>query len=517
MGIGAIVSQSGACKPPFWHNVEVINLKIKDENLSLRKKAYILILVPLVFQIIFVAVLAFLLNQAERDVQREAHSRNIAAEANSLLRHFIEAATAVHAYKATRFAGYAASFERVSQQIPDEILVLKRLMLDDPKQQDSLARVEALGRNAVEVLSRAKILISKSNDEISPFEAISIRKDLETNVNQITRELSDLIEEQKALQRKDVHAEERSRWLVVYALLGFVALNILVAIGLASYFNRGTSTRLEVLMDNTSRLARGEKLTPPLAGRDEIGHLDHVFHDMADALEKAARHKQELIAMVSHDLRTPLTSVQASLTLLSEGALGDLTPRVNKEVRVAENNTSRLINLINDLLDIERMEAGKLEMYMIEARVDDIFEQAIDTVGKFAEQQGIAIVAADTNLTVFADADRIVQVLVNLISNAVKFSPRDTTIRLDAMPLNESIIEVTVQDHGRGIPLEQQEAVFQRFQQVSAADAKGRKGTGLGLAICKAIIDGHGGRIGVRSAEGQGSTFFFTLPVKRPT
>lgn len=496
------------------HNVEVINFKIRDENLSLRKKAYILILVPLVFQIAFVAVLAFLLNQAERDVQREAHSRNIAAEANSLLRHFIEAATAVHAYKATKIAAYAANYERVAQQIPDEILVLKRLMLDDPKQKESLARVEAVGNNAVEVLSRAKTLISKTNDEISPVEAMAIRRDLETNVTQITRELSNLIEEQKALQRQDPHAEERSRWLVVYALFGFLALNVLIATGLAAYFNRGTSNRLEVLMDNTARLARGDKLSPPLQGRDEIGHLDNVFHDMADALEKAARHKQELIAMVSHDLRTPLTSVQASLTLLSEGALGELSARVNKEVRVAENNTSRLINLINDLLDIERMEAGKLDMYMVEARLDDIFEQAVDTVGKFAEQHGIAILAADTNLKVYADADRIVQVLVNLISNAVKFSPKDTSITLDAMLSSGDVIEVTVKDQGRGIPADQQESIFQRFQQVSVADAKQRKGTGLGLAICKAIVDGHGGTIGVRSIEGQGSTFFFTLPAK---
>ena len=193
---------------------------------------------------------------------------------------------------------------------------------------------------------------------------------MEKTFSELTVELRTFSENRKKPKQIDPRAEARSRDFVIYCLTFGISLNVFLAISLALYFNRGTSRRLLILMDNTDRSSRNQALHTRIGGGDEIAHLDDVFHKMAEALAEAARRKAELVSMVSHDLRTPLTSVQASLTLLSEGVLGSLPARAHKEVTTAENNTTRLINLINDLLDIEKMEAGQLA---IDCRMTEVF------------------------------------------------------------------------------------------------------------------------------------------------
>ncbi|MBX9689646.1 MAG: HAMP domain-containing histidine kinase, partial [Candidatus Obscuribacterales bacterium] len=224
----------------------------------------------------------------------------------------------------------------------------------------------------------------------------------------------------------------------------------------------------------------------------------------------------ELVSMVSHDLRTPLTSVQASLTLLSEGVMGALPARAQKELANAESNTSRLINLINDLLDIEKMEAGQLHIECRRTEVYPLFEAACEAVKAFADKQKVNIKLIDNDFDIYADGDRIIQVLINLLSNAIKFSPEQSTVTMEALCL-ESVVELRVIDQGRGIPETFMKNMFQRFQQVDQIDdAKKKKGTGLGLAICKSLVELHSGEIGVLSVEGQGSTFWFRIPIEKP-
>lgn len=266
-------------------------------------------------------------------------------------------------------------------------------------------------------------------------------------------------------------------------------------------------------MDNTERLSRSQKLHQRIGGGDEIAHLDSVFHNMADALAQAARRKQELVSMVSHDLRTPLTSVQASLTLLSEGVMGTLPVKAQKEVLNAETNTGRLINLINDLLDIEKMEAGQMRVERSLTDVQSIFQRSAEAVKAFADKQKVTVKIETTDLDVYADGDRMIQVVINLLSNAIKFSPEGSTVTLNAIPSPGGMVKMQVIDQGRGIPEEFKASVFERFQQVELADAKAKKGTGLGLAICKALVEVHEGSIGVESEQGKGSTFWFTIPV----
>ncbi|HEY9871131.1 MAG TPA: PAS domain S-box protein [Candidatus Obscuribacterales bacterium] len=241
---------------------------------------------------------------------------------------------------------------------------------------------------------------------------------------------------------------------------------------------------------------------------------EFLLANVRDVSERheADRVKKEFVSVVSHELRTPLTSIRGSLTLIAGGALGELPAEVKEVVGIAERNTLRLINLINEILDLERLESGKLEMRMEDVSVSAIIDRAVESVRALAEEHAITIDVSTQPQTIHADADRLVQVMVNLLSNAIKFSEAGTKVSI-SHEAGESWLEVRVTDEGRGIPPRFKELIFERFQQVDAADSRQRGGTGLGLAICKAIIEKHHGVIGVESTEGKGSTFWFRLPV----
>lgn len=243
-----------------------------------------------------------------------------------------------------------------------------------------------------------------------------------------------------------------------------------------------------------------------LKGRHFAGHL----RDISER-KKLERMKQEFVATVSHEIRTPLTSIRGSLGLLAGGALGDLPEEAKAAVGIAERNTVRLITLVNDILDLERLESGKLELRLETIPLTSVIERSVESVRALAEQQGIDLSVATTNAKVFGDGDRLVQVLVNLLSNAVKFSPRGAAVTVSVVESDRDA-EVRVQDLGRGIPSHHLETIFGRFQQVEASDSRQKGGTGLGLAICKAIVEQHGGAIGVESEWGRGSTFWIRIP-----
>jgi signal transduction histidine kinase len=241
------------------------------------------------------------------------------------------------------------------------------------------------------------------------------------------------------------------------------------------------------------------------SGRRFGGHI----RDLSERRE-VERLKKEFVAVVSHELRTPLTSVRGSLGLLASGALGDLPDDAKEVVAIAERNAIRLMHLINDILDLERLEAGRMPMNVSLHPLKHVFDRSLESVRAMADQQEVAIELVPTEARVLGDADRLVQVLVNLMSNAVKFSPRKSVVTVWAKD-ESGFVEVSVRDRGRGIPASHQEAIFQRFQQVESSDGRQKGGTGLGLPICKAIVEQHGGTLKVTSEPGAGSTFTFRL------
>jgi PAS domain S-box-containing protein len=236
-----------------------------------------------------------------------------------------------------------------------------------------------------------------------------------------------------------------------------------------------------------------------------------VVHDITERKE-AERFKQQLTAVVSHDLRTPLTSMQGALTLLTMGALGELPERAAEKVKMLDSEIMRLIAITNDLLEMESLTSGKLDLHMRDTQMSDLLERSKNAVETFAEQHGVKIEIPSTDISLVTDADRLVRVFVNLLSNAVKFSPPGETVAVDVSKSSD-FVEISVIDHGRGIPEGYHEIIFERFKQVEDADAKEKGGSGLGLAICKSIIEQLGGSIGVESTLGKGSRFWFRLPL----
>jgi signal transduction histidine kinase len=238
---------------------------------------------------------------------------------------------------------------------------------------------------------------------------------------------------------------------------------------------------------------------------------------MIDITERLAiqRLRRQFVAMVSHDLRTPLTSVQATLDMMLGGVFGEVSAAGRKQLDRAEVSVDRMILLINDLLDLEKLESGSFNLSPNMVEIDDVIERALEAASFRAEESDVKLSYERSSINCWADRDRIIQVLINLIDNAIKFSKPEQTVSIVAKVVNV-YVEVQVKDHGRGIPDEMREQIFERFVQVSGEDRKKRHGTGLGLAICKAIVLGHGGDIGVDSKPGEGSTFWFRLPLEEP-
>lgn len=241
-------------------------------------------------------------------------------------------------------------------------------------------------------------------------------------------------------------------------------------------------------------------------GRRIAGHIRDVSES-----RRLERLKKDFVATVSHELRTPLTSIRGSLSLLNGGALGDLPDEAREVVSIAERNTVRLIALINDILDLERLESGRMELHIVDIPVMTVFERALEGVRGMADSRGVPIDVHPTTARVRGDVDRLAQVVINLLSNAVKFSAAGATISVSAAEANGRV-EIRVQDQGRGIPASHLAKVFERFEQVQSSDSRQQGGTGLGLAICQAIVEQHGGTIEVESEPGKGSTFRFSIP-----
>jgi PAS domain S-box-containing protein len=240
-----------------------------------------------------------------------------------------------------------------------------------------------------------------------------------------------------------------------------------------------------------------------------------IMRDITER-RKVDRLKNEFVSTVSHELRTPLTSIRGSLGLLAGGAAGELSQKARSLLEIASNNTERLLLLINDILDIEKIESGQMAFKFTNIRIADFLSHAVEANEAYASQHNARFMlgASGENLAVYADPDRLMQVMNNLLSNAVKFSPEGGTIDITA-GAREGLVRLSITDQGPGIPEEFQPKLFDKFTQSDASDTRRIGGTGLGLNIAKTIVEKHGGHISFISQEGIGTTFHVDLPAIR--
>lgn len=257
--------------------------------------------------------------------------------------------------------------------------------------------------------------------------------------------------------------------------------------------------------------------SPP---ENELGELQATFNSMAqevlrnmEELKALDSAKSDFLNIASHELRTPMTSIKGSLSLVTSGVMGKVDSEIMNLMTIAEIETDRLVRLINDILDMAKIDAKKLPLKLTWIDLNALITKTASSLNGLSTTFNVPIAIQDIpQIEIYADADRIQQVLTNLLSNAIKFSPQDKPVDIQVEALDNQAIKIMVRDHGKGMTPQEKSILFQKFRQVSSPDNPLVKGTGLGLAIAKALVEEHKGIIDVHTVPNEGSTFFFTLP-----
>lgn len=591
-------------------------------TLKLSHKALILVAVPLAFEFAFVAALLTMLDQAENQVVAEVNAKQQLYCFNSMNYCMNGALKALMGAAAVHGPEFEDMFHKSIEPVPDQFDRLEQLLKKDPVR---LKQLHKLRKVADKLVGKFEEILGAEDAAAGMLEVQALKPE----ILEFFTTTSELRKENDRVMHEGAEIQARERARLRQLLIAFLVFNVILAIALALSFNRTTTARLAVLLDNTRRLASGDRLNPPLEGKDEIAHLDQVFNEMAVTISDARskeqavvlhaqevicsldsqgcfikvnpaasrvwgynpeeligvpvtnfvheedrqetlknlqllitaepnltfenriiaksgetvdtfwsahwseterslfciahnitdrkqveRVKQEFYSMVSHDLRTPLTSIYGVLKLVLVGALGPVERNVEDKLGIAVRNLDRLIALINDLLDLEKLESGRMPFETDYHEITPFVLQSIQAVEGFAQHKQVSIAMQDSfSCRLHCDSGRLIQVLVNLISNAVKFSAKKSTVLVSTVKADD-FVEFRVQDFGRGIPPHYCKAIFERFTQVEARDARRETGTGIGLTVCKLIVEAHGGSIGVESEVGCGSTFWFRVPLQ---
>ena len=291
------------------------------------------------------------------------------------------------------------------------------------------------------------------------------------------------------------------------------AISLALGIVLSVIITRSITLPLSKMRDKTAEIARGVfEANLNLPSPPEINELAEAFNSMSTKLQEVDRMKSDFFSLMSHELRTPLTSIKEGTNLFLEGKGGEVTERQKRLLTIVAEESNRLIQLVNSLLDLSKLEAGIAAFQFIRADLAPLITIVIREIEPLAEAKGIRIKRdIQESPRVSMDTERILQVLRNLLGNAIKFTPKGGVIEI-SLQAKDGVVEVSVADTGPGIPEEQTAIIFDKFRQAVHQGSRKIQGTGLGLAIVKQIIQSHGGRVWVESAVGRGSTFRFTLP-----
>jgi signal transduction histidine kinase len=489
-------------------------------SLKLSQQAFVLIGVPIAFELLFIAVLCYLLNNAELEAKQASHAKEVIAASEEIISTMVRGSLSLFLYRTTSSKEAGSAYEAIIGTVPAQFAALDELVKSDTRQSQALKRVEALADRELH-LARAYKESLDTHDKFAyymslPLALTEIQGTMAKFITALREFESADVQSPKDALAREVQSRNSVRAWVAFGVL----VNVAIAIWLAISFSKGTTARLTTIIDNIQRFAVKSPMHPQLSGGDELSHVDRVLHEMAGAVEAAQQKerdldqmKQQFLATITHELHTPLTSLQAMLLMMKEGRFGELPEKV--KLRAAEAGTSvhRLIVLIRELLDSAKIEAGKLDVHLAEIDLKNVLDQSIEAVRDYADHNQVGIAAQNLHsLPVLGDHDRLVQVFINLFSNAIKASQPQSVVRA-MVDVQEEEVKVSISDSGSGIPKEQQPLIFDKYTHLQQGWPKNIRGTGLGLSICKYIIEAHRGQIGFESQEGFGTTFWLVLPL----
>ncbi len=328
----------------------------------------------------------------------------------------------------------------------------------------------------------------------------------------------------EALDQLRVYSQENtnSKILTLYEAgiqarkMAIVLTGVFLVLGIVTslLINRSITQPISILKKKTAEIAKGIfKGDLNLSSPPEIGELSGAFNLMCNKLNELDKMKSDFFSYMSHELRTPLSTIKMGVGLLRDGVEGPVTERQKSLLVILQQESNRLIDLVNSLLDLSKMEAGMMTYRLEQKNLATLIAQAAGEIAPLVEAKHIRLetMSADGLPLIKIDSERILQVLRNILGNAVKFTPEGGQVKVSVRSINQGV-EVSISDTGPGIPADSLHSIFEKFKQVSSKGAHQSKGTGLGLAIAKQVVTHHGGKIWAESEPGHGSTFFFVLP-----
>jgi PAS domain S-box-containing protein len=594
-------------------------------SFKLVHKAFLLIVVPLLVELIFLQLLMSSLERAEMDTRAIANTGSALTYVNLILYDALNAAQGLLLDKVTATHGFDEQFRQGTARLDEHRAALKSLPTNTPGEARDLSDFVAL----IDDFSNLFLQAKDTYESGGFFSSTRMAGKLHSYITRVNVAGNQIIEhyvnERKRLLDRQIEDSQRVRGLISIFTAVTIFLAVFFAILLSILFTR----RLNRVVENTGFIAMSKTLPPPLPGGDELASLDRFIHTVALELEKSRKQeralidntgeiilsldsqlritqvnpavvktlgilpedllgamaqsyvhdedktatfetlkaaqdgrpnvsfesrlrrsdgkyiyafwnvqwskvnntyfciihdfterreaemlREEVLTMLSHDLRSPLANLKVSLELINDEALGKMPERAVPVMKNAETSVEALIAMINDLLEVKRLEFKGQKLDLQVASIRKVATEAVEMLSADAAKKSIAISVELQERTVQIDPTQIRRVFLNFVSNAMKFSPANSTIKIVSQDLSDDgrqFIEISVADQGCGVSQEDAKLIFEKFKQAKGERKSGR-GTGLGLAICKAIVEAHGGSVGVQSELGKGSRFWFRLP-----
>lgn len=482
---------------------------VRPSDLTLASKGLILLAIPFVFEILIVTVLWVMLNGSDERAHNIAVSRDIILKLGHLSARLMQSCESMMMYS---FAGKASDLDVYTKGRPRvyEVLdMLDKVFSETGRDKALFLRLKRSTDAIDTVLARYKAESSNSAFGFSRLQQVhALRRSLQALSPEFKAAVGEITAVEKVTESQNT-ARDASfrRWIQILLVVAFI-LSVVITGLLSAFFYQNIVSRIRDLEEKSRQLGQGKVVGPPVSGKDEIAVLHRAIHQASEDLALAAKEKQKVATMLSHDLRAPLMSIQGSLALVVKGLYGTLNDEGIARMRNAENSVERLVEMISQFLSTEKLNTAAA-LNLESARLGELFEQSLEMLSGTASNANVICRDSDVKMTV--DVTLMIRVLTNLIGNAVKFSPPNGSIIVSGSCRDDGTVEILVSDEGPGVPPEARESIFEMYTQTEDGK-KVPKSSGLGLAICKEIVTRHGGEIKVANTGGAGATFSVTLP-----
>jgi signal transduction histidine kinase len=478
-------------------------------KLSLKWQCLLVVALLLVGELTFVGILAYQLNATKQEVAREKSLKEILKRSQRLVFLLNDYEHMMELWVANR----DPELERKSVENEKEMNKIAKWLQKHVTSKDMKRQIDGLA----ELQGKMFLLINKVKEKVvlmEQREAFTYAQGFYAKIRDFRwnweHSAVNVIKEQEDTLKTfpEQHAERRKS-IKNIVFVGCVG-NIFMVLALSVFLWRTVVSRLLLMVDNTNLISLKKPMHARIEGSNEISDLDRELHDMADAIDAAQNERQAFLAMVSHELRTPLAAVSLSFELMGMGVAGEISAESERHVKDSEAKLKLLLKLINDLLDLEKLEAGKLVMTPKVVYIEHLLEDVTKQLKDLATQKQIVLDVPESMVELELDPDRMRQAVANILHNAITVSESGATVSIKLIE-SDTTVEIQILDEGGGVPAELREQIFERFRSTSSGLLRG-----MGLPIARRIVLAHDGEIGYSVRENGGSCFWIRLNLPAP-